>query len=354
MEVSTTPFGPIMGVNHGRCVSWLGLRYATAARFELPQMTRPWAPAMYNATAEAPSCPQAANYETSPSQSEDCLYMNIWLPAAGSPNRTLAFIHGGGFSSGSIGMMYAGNFWHDGCELAASRGVAVVTMQYRLGALGWLARPHPNLGLRDQTVALRFTRRLLGPAAARLLIFGHSAGSISVCAHLFSPASHGLFDAAVLLSSIACPTFPLRAAEVITDGFLSASPCRQPVWGARAEACLRNLSVDQVLQTQGRLTTQELEERRDGSWQFRSSDPNAESVGAYNLQLMWAPAVEATTLPIFPMSTRAPMRVPVLLSEVAEAEMNAMVYDGGPVGWSSSTSHEQLIGHVTTLCSTPK
>ena len=258
-HVTSTPLGPITGISGGGCVVWLGVRYATAARFEPPKSVPPWAPAMLDATTEAPSCPQAPNAESTATQSEDCLFLNIWLPATGTPNHTLAFIHGGGFSSGSIGRIYGQNFQYNGCSLAASRGVAVVTMQYRLGAFGWLARPNTNLGLRDQASALRFARRLLGPAAGRVLLFGQSAGSISACAHLYAPESRGLFDAAMLISSISCPIFPRQAAEAIADGFLVASPCaRHGGWDAAADACLRNLSTAAMLEAQAQCTRSSL------------------------------------------------------------------------------------------------
>ena len=124
----------------GRCseggIAILGLRYATAERWGPPRMVQPW-DGVYDATTFRPSCPQVAGVETSAEQSEDCLYLNVWLPVEPNKvNRTLVFIHGGSFEVGSISPMYNNTFLYEGSKLASTRGVAVATMQYRLGALG--------------------------------------------------------------------------------------------------------------------------------------------------------------------------------------------------------------------------
>ena len=363
--VRSTSFGDIVGVQNGECLAWYGVRYATASRFEPAEIVEPLAPLTYDATREAPSCPQAPNFESSAAQSEDCLFINVFLPAHGlPPNSTFAYIHGGGLSSGSIGRIYSNHFSYDGCALAAARGVAVVTMQYRVGALGWLVRPHANLGLRDQACALRFARRLLGAvASSRVLLFGQSAGSISLCAHLFAPESRGLFDAAALLSSLGCPTFPRQAAEAITDGFLAASPfarsgaAARDVWPARTTACIRNLSIAQVLQAQARLGSRVITERPGGGWQLKDHEPSADGgTPLYSLQLMWSPIVDGHTLQIDPQEALArgePLAVPVVLGEVAMGEVNALIFDGGPVEWSKPKSRTQFVRDVTSICSTP-
>lgn len=161
MEVVNTTFGPITGVVDGGSLSWLGLRYATAERWGLPAMVAPWE-GVLPATSFGASCPQQPNVESSARQSEDCLFVNIWMPSGAErpPNRVLAFLHGGSFEVGSIAPMYNGSFLYSGAQLAAEQNVTVATIQYRLGALGWLARANAtNLGLRDQRVALRFLRR---------------------------------------------------------------------------------------------------------------------------------------------------------------------------------------------------
>ena len=187
---------------------WLGLRYATAARFEPPEEVAAW-DGVLDATAFAPSCPQLANVERSPTMSEDCLAVNIWLPEGRPPpKRAVVFIHGGGFVTGSIGPMYEGNFLYNGSSFAARHGVAVATLQHRLGPFGYLARGGGgNLALRDMQAALKFVRRVLAPGASSIVLFGHSSGAANACALLASPHGVGagtesarLFDAALLMS----------------------------------------------------------------------------------------------------------------------------------------------------------
>lgn len=350
--LTETPYGPILGSERDGCIAWLGVRYATALRFGLPSIVGSWAPAVYDATSEGTSCPQAPNSESSASQSEDCLFVNIWTPASVLPNRTFAFIHGGGFTAGSIGPIYNGYFQYDGCRLAAERGIAVMTMQYRLGSLGWLAKPIANLGLRDQAAALRFTRRLLGPVAgSRVLLGGQSVGGVCVCAHLFAPESQGLFDAVLIMGGNICKAQPRFIGETIADGFLRLSPCqgvhgkdaageeKGGQWGARTMACLRSLNVSQVLALDA--IVPELEEEPGGGWRLRGLDsliasrvnvPSPAQAQApaslYRLQMIWSPQAENSSRPLDAaaataspfMHLGAPARVPVILGEVSARE----------------------------------
>ena len=295
--VLPTPLGDVAGMSDGRCLSWLGLRYAHATRWEPPKAVKPWSPSVREATSEGPSCPQPPNLESSARQSEDCLYINVFLPAAGlSVNRTLAFIHGGGYTSGSIGRIYDGTFTYDGCGLAAERGLAVVTMQYRLGVLGWMTRRgaiKANLGLRDANTALRFARQLLGPAAARLLLFGQSAGSEMVAAHLASPLLHSvnvvdppLIHAAALFDGYFVGKDP-QTADATADRFLKESPCASHIrcsgvngactgtWTAAALDCLHRLSVVDLLAVQSRVLAMEMEEASLTAYRFRGNSSGA-------------------------------------------------------------------------------
>ncbi|NXS63522.1 ACES Acetylcholinesterase, partial [Brachypteracias leptosomus] len=138
--------------------------------------------------------------------SEDCLYLNLWVPHPPPPPGTapvLVWIYGGGFYSGAASLDV-----YDGRYLAASEKVVVVSMNYRVGSLGFLALPgHPeapgNVGLLDQRLALRWVQENVGafggdPGAVTL--FGESAGAASVGLHLLSPGSRPLFRRAVLQS----------------------------------------------------------------------------------------------------------------------------------------------------------
>ena len=132
-------------------------------------------------------------------QSEDCLFLNVWTPAADDAARpVMVWIHGGAFTigSGSEGL-------YSGAILAARGDVVVVTINYRLGALGFLHVPslgESNFGMRDQVAALRWVRdniAAFGGDPANITIFGESAGGMSVASLMGSPEAQGLFHKAI-------------------------------------------------------------------------------------------------------------------------------------------------------------
>ncbi|KAM7399510.1 hypothetical protein PAMP_018777 [Pampus punctatissimus] len=142
--------------------------------------------------------------------SEDCLYLNVWSPRL---NKTqpqpsplapvLVWIYGGGFTQGTSSLDI-----YDGCVLSKSEGVVVVSMNYRLGAFGFLSLPdnnniRGNAGLLDQRLALQWVANNIaafGGDASKVTLFGESAGSASVGFHLLSPGSHNLFQRAIMQS----------------------------------------------------------------------------------------------------------------------------------------------------------
>jgi para-nitrobenzyl esterase len=144
--------------------------------------------------------------------SEDCLTLNVWTPAAGDGRRrpVLVWIHGGGFVFGS-----GSHTPYDGAPLAALGDLVVVTLNYRLGALGYLALPAladeeggvcGNFGLLDQIAALEWVREhaaSFGGDPDRVTVFGESAGGMSVGTLLGTPAAHGLFQRAIAQSGAA-------------------------------------------------------------------------------------------------------------------------------------------------------
>jgi len=141
---------------------------------------------------------------------EDCLYLNVWTPAeakADSKLPVIAFIYGGGGTIGSSGMAV-----YDG-ETVARHGAILVAMNYRVGALGFMAHPEltqeqgghsGNYGYLDQNAALRWVHdniAAFGGDPSKVLITGQSFGASSVAAHIFSPLSRGLFSAAAMWSA---------------------------------------------------------------------------------------------------------------------------------------------------------
>lgn len=174
-------------------------------RFLEPIPADPWS-GVYDATAPKMACIQkvfSEDFAPYVNQSEDCLYINVWTTASSKPLKTvLVWIHGGGFTFGS-----SYQHWYDGSALAALHDVVVVTFNYRLNIFGFLNAAVPeapgNMGLLDQNLALQWVRdniRSFGGNPSRVTLFGESAGSFSVSAHVLSPLSQGLFQRAVFMS----------------------------------------------------------------------------------------------------------------------------------------------------------
>ena len=224
----TTPMGQILGVQKPNHLEFLGIRYAKPPvgdlRFSEPELIESW-DGIYDATKYAAIAPQiwADDPPINMEESEDCLFLNIYTPDVDDKKRPVLFyIHGGAFAigSGSRGRLYGGHL----CE----RGdVVVVTIQYRLGPLGFLYMDGvpANLGLKDQICALKWVKQNIasfGGDSNNVTIFGQSAGSIAVSYLLTMPDAKGLFHKAIAQSA----TLPLESdspekAMGITKKFLS-------------------------------------------------------------------------------------------------------------------------------------
>src|SRR5690348_1421267 len=202
--------GLVRGADAAGVNSFLGLPYAAPPtgnlRWRPPQPAAAWT-GVRDATTFGPSCPQAASPFAPPGPfSEDCLYLNVYAPAghgSGAGGRpVLVWIHGGGLTQ-DAGRDYGG------AKLAAD-GAVVVTINYRLGALGFLAHPAlashgaaGNYGLMDQQAALRWVRHNIarfGGDPDNVTIAGQSAGGLSVLAQMVSPGARGLFQRAIVQS----------------------------------------------------------------------------------------------------------------------------------------------------------
>jgi para-nitrobenzyl esterase len=190
---------------------------AGALRWREPQPPAHWA-GVRKPFTDAPSCvqpapvirlPWTAEYLQPGAMSEDCLYLNVWVPARtdGAPRAVLVWIYGGGFVTGSIRVPL-----QDGAALAR-KGVIVVAANYRVGALGFLAHPDltaesahhasGNYGLLDQVAALRWVKNNIAAFDGdprRVTVFGQSAGAISVYLLTASPLAKGLFGRAIVQS----------------------------------------------------------------------------------------------------------------------------------------------------------
>lgn len=256
--VSTTE-GPVIGEREDGITRWLGLRYAAppvgALRFRPPAAPECLERAHYSELG--PRCPQRAGDELADFiGDEDCLTLNIWAPDS-TQAPVLVFFHGGGHIQGSaVETLPGGGLLYDGQHLARENGVVVVTVQYRLGALGWLVHPAltaedpegpiGNRGLLDQQAALRWLQNNLhnfGGDPTRLTIFGESAGAVDTALHLALPSSRGLFSSAIIQSGSPAAR-PLERA--LTEGreAVAASPCAN---ASDIPACLRGLTAFELL-----------------------------------------------------------------------------------------------------------
>jgi para-nitrobenzyl esterase len=193
---------------------------------------------------------------------EDCLTLNVWSPVAGqddAPRPVLVFIHGGGNIVGSASEEVApGAPLYDGAALAARGDAVVVTFQYRLGALGYLALDalseesgrgvSGNYGSQDQVAALKWVQRNIaafGGDPSRVMVFGESAGSVNTCVMVASPLARGLFHAA-LMQSGTCPSLPLADAEAQGEEALALTGCGD---AEDALACLRALPARELVES---------------------------------------------------------------------------------------------------------
>uniref|UniRef100_A0A8C8RLW8 Carboxylesterase type B domain-containing protein n=1 Tax=Pelusios castaneus TaxID=367368 RepID=A0A8C8RLW8_9SAUR len=216
--VVLTTSGPIQGkhlpVGSETVTAFLGIPYAEppvgALRFQKPLPHQPWSHVL-EATSFGKACiqpsvthfPEAETWFPKMPQSEDCLFLNIWVPhpQPSTPVPIIVWIHGGGFAIGASSFNI-----YDGRFLAAAENVIVASMNYRLGPLGFLSLPPAapgNAGLWDQHLALQWLRNnaaAFGGDPAHFLLLGQGAGAASVGFHLLSPESRPLFTRALLLS----------------------------------------------------------------------------------------------------------------------------------------------------------
>lgn len=208
-----TTGGPVCGktleVEGKPVLAFLGIPFAESTagpnRFQPPVPKAPWT-APFQATQFGNICPQNDDTPGLPSQSEDCLSINIWTPNIDLSKERLpvmVYIYGGAFQFGASAMGL-----YDGSYLAARHNMVVVSFNYRSGALGFLAGVgglSGNYGFLDQQLALKWVNQNItdfGGNPGRVTLAGESAGAMSVGLHLFSaPASQPLFQQVVLMSN---------------------------------------------------------------------------------------------------------------------------------------------------------
>ena len=301
LTVVRTSAGPVHGTQEAGFRLFQGVPYATAARWQPPAAPVPWRAAR-EATKPGPRCIQDVRIDPDYGlpTSEDCLNLTVWTPDGATrktPRPVMVWIHGGGFLNGSSDI-------YNSRSLTTAGDIVVVTINYRLGALGFLAHPAlatpgqdpGNYGLADQQAALRWVRGNIGAFGGdpdRVTIAGESAGAMSVCDHLVAPESAGLFRAAIMQSGPCQAQADLAAGERISVDYAARAGCRSM---ATALRCLLALPADRLY---------------DGPAYFRIGSTNPLS----------GPLTGTGILPVAPntVAARAPTaRVPVLIGSTAD------------------------------------
>jgi para-nitrobenzyl esterase len=261
-----TEQGGVEGLRVKGISEFLGIPYAVPPvgdlRWRPPVAAEPWK-GVRRATQFGPSCAQVTTlgaFAGPANANEDCLTLNVFTPDVGTSNKlpVLVWIHGGGNMDGS-------SRDYDASHLAALGKTVVVTINYRLGLLGWLANPaldaeghlFGDYGLLDQQLALRWVKgniAAFGGDPGNVTLGGQSAGSIDAEANVASPVAAGLFQRAILESVVLDGT-PLPAAEKTGADFAEAAGCGRGATPA-VTACLRRLPVQRIMQLEGTESTQ--------------------------------------------------------------------------------------------------
>jgi para-nitrobenzyl esterase len=262
-ETVMTTSGQVRGAADNQTYAYKRVPFAAPPigelRFAKPEPAA-CASAEIDATVLGPACPQLLE-DGSYSGDEDCLHLNVWAPSAASaaPRPVMVWIHGGGNSVGS-----AVKPIYDGRRLAEAGDVVVVTANYRVGQLGFLALGGDgagNYGLLDQIAALGWVRdniAAFGGDPANVTIFGESAGARDVCSLVASPAAKGLFHRAIMESG-SCKGLPSRAtAEQTAATVAAAAGC-----AAGDVACFRALPAETIV----RANASEISSLSSGAYQ---------------------------------------------------------------------------------------
>lgn len=281
-QASTTS-GIVQGHTAEGVNQFLGIPYAAPPtgplRWKAPQAPAAWQ-GVRQATAVGPACPQLpGDYSRTATQarSEDCLNLNVYAPEAprATPRPVLVWLHPGSLTMGS-GSDY------DSKALARQADAIVVTINYRLGALGFLSTtelqqeaPAGNYALQDQQQALRWVQSNIaafGGDVHRVTLAGNSAGAASSCAHLLSPPSAGLFHRVIMQSGpcIRLGNKTLEQARTQGDEFAAKVNCPS---GVGQLACLRSRSASDLVAAAG-----------DGLDALQSANP-------------WSPVIDGVIIP---------------------------------------------------------
>ena len=271
----TVDSGPVIGIIKGESLVFLGIPYASPPvgdlRWRPPQIMSSWKEPL-DATQPGAHCPQTRHQDVS---SEDCLTINVYIPSLKSeePLPVLFWIHGGGYRTGT-GAYYSSRNINNPAELVDAKlwnrqGVILVTLNYRLGALGFFAHDAldgsqgVNYGLLDIVAGLKWVNRNIdtfGGDKSRVTIMGSSAGGNAVQTLMVMPQVEGLFSAAISQSGYGTTVLP-RTRHVES---LTGSPSAEKISKAILERAIETSSDPLLAEDLRALTANQLVNANDG------------------------------------------------------------------------------------------
>lgn len=291
---SGTVRGTAVAVEEATVHRFLGIPYAGppsgANRFRPPVPAEPWQ-GVRDCTGPGPAAPQNPESPAPPGQEprtwseQDCLNLNIWTPGTGAGRPVMVWVHGGAYLSGS-----SSDAMYDGGSLAAATGTVVVTVNYRLGALGFLHLADvlgagyddsSNLGVLDLVEALRWVQGSIGAFGGdpgNVTLFGESAGAAAIGTLLGMPSSSGLFRRAIMQSGTAERYRAPQESARVCGEFLELCGLDP----ARASGIL-DLPVERILAAQKKLVQRE-------------------AAGTFAVPLPFQPTVGTPSLPLPPLA----------------------------------------------------
>ncbi len=331
----STDAGLVVGVEDGSdTCAWRGLPYAAPPMHELrwraPIPPEPWE-GVRDGSVWAPRCVQPngvfarfVNQDPSGQMSEDCLHLNVWRPRQIEDDLpVMVFLHGGGLGMGTANTPA---YWGD--RLAAAGPVVAVTVNYRLGTLGFLALPalsaesEPsttgNYGLLDQVAALQWVHDNIasfGGDPERVTVFGESGGSWSTCTLLGSPLAAGLFHGAILQSG-AC-----QHVTTLEEGYRQGRELAE-VFGCEPDdlQCLRSKPAKQLAKRQPMPTFSAV-----------SYAPHIDGYALHGMPVDELLVGRGNAVPVWAGFTRDEMLMVVRMEERALTRLKAEEYESGIV-----------------------
>ncbi|MBK7949682.1 MAG: carboxylesterase/lipase family protein [Deltaproteobacteria bacterium] len=338
----STRSGQLEGESFGGGVRFRGVPFAKPPigplRFRAPEPPEPWT-GVRDARDYAPSAPQIGPVNriirgligaAGSRQSQDCLYLNVWTPKCDGARRpVMVWLHGGAFILGS-----GSTSLYSGEQLATRGDVVVVTLNYRLGALGFLSWkdacvgsdvPPANLGLRDQILALAWVRdnvEAFGGDPENVTVFGESAGAMSIGTLLGVPSARGLFHKAILQSGAAHNVSTPEKAAQIAAQFFELLGIDAPSPEALAE-----IPVTRLMEAQARATV---------------------GIGLENGMMAWQPCIDGDLIPENPLAAidRGDARdVPILIGTNRDEYRLFTFFDRDHVNDAQLASRVRRIAH---------